>query len=183
MDSESVELYDVENKNLDIETSDDIKALRTPEDWVLESCSVFGSSCRVKWICDDGGYIKVVPYPHPNHYVHSVDLAGDVTDVEGVEQTIRKCTKFMRETTSCDAVKVQGPNDCYITYTKSIYSKNPIESDGKISLDCASCNNSGLVVISQSTNSSVGQELTMEYELICPICESTMRIEETLNSI
>jgi len=183
MDPESVELYDVENKNLDIETSEDIENLKTPEDWVLNSCSVFGSGCRAEWICDDGGYIKVVPYPYPNHYVHSVDLGGNVTDIEGIEDAIRKCIKFMRKTTSCNPVKVQGPDNCYIEYTKSIHSKNPLGSDGKISLDCACCDNNGLVVISQTTDTAVGQELIMEYELIWPICESTMRIEETLNNI
>lgn len=183
MDPESVELYNIESRNLNIETSEDIKSISTPEDWVLESCSVFGSGCRAEWICDDGGYIKVVPYPYPDHYVHSVDLGGNVEDIEGIEQTIQKCITFMRKTTSCDPVKVQGPDESYIAYTKSIQSRDPLETDGKIDLDCASCDNNGLVVISQTTDVSVNEKVVMEYELICPICESTMKIEETLNHI
>lgn len=182
MDPESVEVYNIDDEKLNIDSSEDIENLNTPGDWILETCSVFGSGCKVEWICDDGGYIKVVPYPHPNHYIHSVDLSGRTKDIEGIENTISSCITFMRENTSCSPVRVKGPDSSYISYTKSLQSIDPIE-EGKIDLSCACCDANGLVVISQSTNLNRGQEAKIEYELVCPVCESTMMIEETLDYI
>ena len=184
MGDQSIDWYYVEKRNLDIETSKDIENLRTPDDWILEECKVFGSGCKMKWVCEDGGFILTEPYPHPNHYIHSVNLSGEKEDVEGINDVVRKCLEYMRSTTSCKPVEVNGSDESYITYTSSLYHKDLMErGNGKLDIDCVHCDNDSLIVTSQSTTAALDDEIEIEYELVCTVCETSMRIQETIDTI
>lgn len=184
MGAKSIDLYHVNERDIDIDSQSDVENLVTPDDWVLETCEVFGSGCKLEWVCDGGGYITVSPYPHPNHYIHSVDMSGRTKDIEGIETTIHECIKFMRNNTSCKSIEIKGPDDRYITYTKSLHGKNPMErGDGKVGIHCVNCESDELIVISQELSSSPDERVEISYELICPMCESTMRTEEELEQI
>lgn len=172
-----------EEKRFDIENEDDIHNVPLPADWSLEKAEVFGSGVKVELARQDGGFVEVSPFPYPNQHIHIVNISGRKWKEEGWVSAVQKAFELVRQHTTDEPYKVQGPHTISTQYSSDLNTDmHPMSMDefehDTIDIECTGCGEQGMYLVGQTMEAGVDEHIRYEYECMCPTCGIEMTIEE-----